>query len=305
MVKEARWGGVSIRRAVVPLALVVLAALVGIGVYNRAVTGNALRLPYQVYEEQYAIVPLFLFQPTRPVPAIRDPFMRRYAAENQLAPYLARRTIRGYLADAWNRARACVLGYLRPTILALPLLTLPWVLLHDRRMRTMLAVFLGFVFFLSLEKGMFLHYTAPVMGLTWLFALQALRTLRVWRPGGRPVGRFLMRAVVVACLALTVKWARDYRGQDFGVLPRERPRLLAQLERIPGDHLILVHYRSDHKVDEEWVYNRADIEHARVIWAREFGGAADNDLLTRYKARHIWRLDGDARPPSLTPYERP
>lgn len=283
-----------------PLALVVLMALGALGLYNRAVTGSVLRLPYSLYEEQYAIVPLFLFQPTRPAPVIRDPVMRRYAEVNQLAPYRSRRTLRGYLQDTWNRARICVLGYLRPAVLVLPLLALPWSLRRDRWMRRVAAVLALFLFFISLEKGMFLHYTAPMMGLTWLFALQGIRALRAWRPGGRAAGRFIVRAVVAIALALTVKWAHDYRGQDFGTLPRERPRLTTQLERIPGDHLVLVHYRPNHKVDEEWVYNRADLLHARIVWAREFGGADDRDLLALFRGRHIWRLDADAHPPTLS-----
>jgi hypothetical protein len=52
------------------------------------------------------------------------------------------------------------------------------------------------------------------------------------------------------------------------------------------------------------VYNEADIDGARVVWAREMGPAEDAALLGHFSDRRVWRVDADAEPPHLDPYSR-
>src|SRR5262249_38216446 len=81
----------------------------------------------------------------------------------------------------------------------------------------------------------------------------------------------------------------------------QRARLLNDLSRSEGNHLVIVHYRSDHYVHDEWVYNRADIDRAKVVWARDMGPVRNRALLSYFKDRKVWRLYADEDPPRLIP----
>lgn len=53
---------------------------------------------------------------------------------------------------------------------------------------------------------------------------------------------------------------------------------------------------------DEWVYNAADIDHAKVIWAREMGSASDLELIHYYSDRTVWLVQPDLPGAELAPY---
>ena len=68
---------------------------------------------------------------------------------------------------------------------------------------------------------------------------------------------------------------------------------------------MIVHYGPRHDVDWEWVYNAADIDQAKVIWARDMGDDKNQELLRYFPGRRVWLLNGDDSPPRLSPYPYP
>jgi hypothetical protein len=74
------------------------------------------------------------------------------------------------------------------------------------------------------------------------------------------------------------------------------------MEKMPGQQLVIVRYRPGHDfILNEWVFNHADIDGSKVIWARDMG--PDNAELLRYfKARNVWLVEPDYNPPRLSPY---
>jgi hypothetical protein len=85
----------------------------------------------------------------------------------------------------------------------------------------------------------------------------------------------------------------------------ERARVLDQLEREPGRHLVIVRYRPDHEILGEWVYNRADIDNAKVVWARDMGAEKNEELLQYFKDRRVWLLEPENKPPEPIVHECP
>ena len=62
---------------------------------------------------------------------------------------------------------------------------------------------------------------------------------------------------------------------------------------MPGEHLVLVRYGDCHDAGEEYVYNDADIDHARIVWAREVPGQSLAPLLDYFRNRDVWVFQPD------------
>jgi hypothetical protein len=63
-----------------------------------------------------------------------------------------------------------------------------------------------------------------------------------------------------------------------------------------------VRYSPRHIFQDEWVYNEADIDRARIVWARDLGTTEDEKLQHYYGDRAVWLLEPDVRPPKLSRY---
>ena len=87
---------------------------------------------------------------------------------------------------------------------------------------------------------------------------------------------------------------------DRGV---QRARLLAQLSSVPGPQLVLVHDGPNYDTLFDWVYNAADIDHSKVIWARDMGPEQNKELIQFYRHRRLWLLETGEIPPKLSRYD--
>jgi hypothetical protein len=84
----------------------------------------------------------------------------------------------------------------------------------------------------------------------------------------------------------------------------KRAAVITQLEEKPGGHLVLVRYRDDHNVDDEYVYNGANVDQQKVVWARDMDPCGNQELLNYYRNRQVWLLEPDYWPVRLLPYPR-
>jgi hypothetical protein len=72
-----------------------------------------------------------------------------------------------------------------------------------------------------------------------------------------------------------------------------RAAIEKELLRKDGLHLVIVKYSAAHNIHEEWVYNRADIDSSKIIWARAMSEEEDARLIEAYKDRAVLRIEPD------------
>jgi hypothetical protein len=300
-------------RLVLPAALVLTVAAAGTCYYYWRVTGNPFRMPYQVARDQEAVARIFLWEQPLPVKTYRNPQMREFYVDWELAKFLEAKSLRGLTWNTLGKAGAFWMFFLGPA-LTLPLV-FGWRLFADRRVRPLVVIGGICAAGLALNTWFYAHYAAPMTGLIYALVLQGLRHVRVWRRHGRPVGVAIARSVPVVCLAMALvrvcaqplsfymppDWPMTWYYTRPGNL--ERARILAQLESLPGRHLAIVRYRPRHDFFEEWVYNRASIDDAPVVWARDMDEAGNGELTRYFASRHVWLVDADAAPATVTPYD--
>jgi hypothetical protein len=288
--------------AAIPALLILALALGAVGYIDHRVTGKVLLMPHALYDQQYVTVPVFAFQPLRPEPVYRRPEQRQVYTQ--------------YYEDKWRTSRGDVLAALLGKAsflydfffgfwpLLIPPLFWPYRLKTPEERVTVLLL-LGFLAVATFPmSGIELHYAAPIAGLLLLRFLQTISRLNGWRPFGKPVG--LTIAVFFAAFFVvqfvTNLSALLHYGPGSLPLAEERNAIVRQLDRMAGRQLVLVRYAPTHDGLNEWVWNRADIDKSRTVWAHAMDPAQDAELLRYYPDRRAWLLEPDQDPIKLVPY---
>jgi hypothetical protein len=96
-------------------------------------------------------------------------------------------------------------------------------------------------------------------------------------------------------------YADAFPYPDDLIYPFRKP-VETQLAALPGEHLVLVRYSKDHNSGEEYVYNDADIDHAKTVWAREIPGIDLGPLLNYFRNRDVWVYEPDEDDSTVRPY---
>ena len=299
---------IVLARVIVPITIILLLAGSAMGYYYWRVTGNPFRMTYQVNRGTYATAPYFVWQSPRPEPSYHHVIMRDFYRW-ELARFEQGRTFTGALSSAWDKLASCWQYYFNP-LLTIPLLALPFVI-RDRKLRVPLAVGAVFLAGLAVETWTMPHYVAPATGVIYIVLIQCCRRLRLWKWQARPIGAAAVRAIpVIACAMIVLRvGAAAVHVPIEPEWPRgnlSRLSIADTLKTLPGKHLVLVRYPDPgvHDVNNEWVYNAADIDNAKVVWARDMGPEQDIPLLQYFKDRDFWTVNGDGHPAQLERYRQ-
>lgn len=262
-------------------AVILIAGALFIGIYNHAVTGSFFTLPHDLYDRQYLPWPNFFWERPRPVPhygneELRFVFSTWYAGQWRRYSLLHSVSDKLYAIAHW----------LAPsTLFALPLIAI-----GRRRSTRPLLVALALSAFapLSLVWVLQSHYVAPAGALAAIIGVGLVRDCAAKR---LPLIPIIVIAAAIATGAMTIIHYQPQRS------PAEMNRraIIDELSHMPGKHIVFVAPGL-----HDYVYNEADIPHARVIWARDLGPRPNGELLNDFGIRRAWKLEAPA--PHLVPY---
>jgi hypothetical protein len=296
-------------RVVTPLFVVIALGATVTGYYYHRVTGNPFRMAYQVNRDTYASAPYFIWQTPRPEPIYRHAVMRDFY-RGELSVFEKNRTLAGYLQRSVEKLTGWWQFYLGP-LLTLPLLALPRVL-RQPKMRLPVVICAAMIAGFAVQVWTLPHYFSPALGALYILLVQGLRQLWYWRgergsAGSSAIGPSLVRAVpALACamILLRVTMAAAHVRIE-PAWPRgdlQRANVQRELRQQPGPQLVIVRYAPQHDPVREWVYNEANIDAAKVVWARDMGKDDNRELLNYFHGRKVWLVEADSPAPAPVPY---
>jgi len=289
-----------IRNVLVPLAAVMALSLAFMGYYNWRLTGHAAVFPYVLNARTYESAGLFLWDhPREPLYYNNEQFEEFYSGW-ELQNY------NNSWRDAWKvtaekLTRSGSTYFWWGALLLLP--GLPFAF-FDRKLRLPVAIFLMVTVGFFLVIWSMPHYAAPLTCVIALLLVQAIRHLRTINVRGRPVGAALSRAAVVL---LAVDMAL---GVAHGVCDPlswtctgdpSRAAIVEKLLHTPGKHLVIVRYPEGYNVHDDWVFNGAEIDSAKLLWARETNPQQNQRLFDYFKDRQIWLIEPEEDNTELIP----
>ena len=296
--KEPGWQE-WLSRVVLPIVCVLAVGAAGIGYCNFRVTGHPLKMPHAVHEKTSGTRSHFVFdkivQLTMENEDSQDDDFIKEEAGRQDKP----RSKGKYLGKEYKRRFQWLYFFFVGPLLTLPFLAgfgtprgrWSWLALA-----TVGLVLSGNIVTIS---G-FPHYFAPVAGLLVVLIVAGMRRLQFLRWRGKRVGRVFVGGLVISVFAtlLTAIGLHAYYAHfvDWpSVWSERRAEVVARLEKLPGKHLVLVRSppEDDKGRNDEWVYNGADIDGSKIVWARELQPAQNARLFKYFSDREFYFLKAD------------
>jgi hypothetical protein len=286
---------ISLARIVLPLVLTLAPLAAWTGYYYYRVTGSPFRMAYDVNRSTYAMGRYFIWQKPWPQKSYHHAKMQAQY-ERELREASEYKTLRGFLRRGRGKLYYFWQVYLVPP-LPFVLIALPCAA-RDRRLRVPWMIGAIFVMGLAVEVWFLPHYFAPATALLYLLLMQYMRHLRWFEWEDRPVGLAFVRAVCVIYVATVVLRLglaiahvhpeKEWQHGDMG-----RANVAQELNAQPGQHVVLVRYAPDFDLDREWVFNGADIDAQKIVWARDMGAEKNQELLDYYRGRMFWSVEAD------------
>jgi hypothetical protein len=304
-------------RIILPLSALLLMTAVAMCYYFWRVTGSPFRTPFQVNVATYNPIPYFPWQSVKPIPDYHHPVMRIYYLGWWLRQYEFGRSHPFFLLLLKNSG--FWLFFVGP-VFTIPVFAASLVLprglsFKDIGSRTrFLMLVCGSVLIGALLPVYFSpHYIAPITCAIFALIMIAMQNLRCWRPWGMSCGIALVRAVPLISVATLILCAVSPASRS-DLAPQMatwysppapnsyRAKIMSTLSKQPGLHLVIVRYRPDHVPVNEWVFNGADIDRSKVVWARDMGADQNSELIRYFKDRSVWLVEPDLAVPKLSPY---
>jgi hypothetical protein len=275
-------------KVLIPLGLVLILTISFMGYYNWRLTGNALLFPHTLNVKTYHTAPMFLWQTAKPEKKYNNDRFEEFYNVWEREEYT--RSWNGVKEVSTIKTERLALSFFwLGAVLAIP--GLPFAL-RDRKLRALwitLALVLVAVYVVAWSNA---HYAAPATCLVFALLVQSLRHLRTMGASRFAWGKALARASVAllfvntASAAINKECDRLYWTCTGDI---SRTLVLQKLQAEPGKHLVMVRYNDDDlSIHDEWVFNGADIDGSKILWARELDETQNEKLFNYFKDRRVW-----------------
>ena len=274
--------------------------------YSWRVTGNPTKIPYVVNRETYGWPENLAFLPPQKVTYRHE--ILKHMHEVELANRVAYSSF-GYMLESWIARAVVIWEFFVGPALTLPLLMLPWTI-RSRKLRTLFYIVLVMWALNCLQLMAYPQHLSPQSSMFYLLLVGGMRQLYVLaRRWGilpeRVIASFILCLACGAGLKLSGEplhfwmtfWEHPYFPQRDA-----RAAILSKLDAMPGKHVVFVHYMSNHSPHEEWVYNAADIDASKVVWANGMTRQEDAELREYYHDRQAWIIEPDTDPTGFLPF---
>jgi hypothetical protein len=310
--KTCRISPFVLARRTGPASAILMLAAAFLAHYNHRLFGNILTTPYHANRVTYASAPHFLWQTAKQEPVYRHPVMQEFYSDWELSSFDAQRVPLGFLKQAVRKLSIAVLFYFGAPLL-IPFVMLPRVL-RDRRIRFLVITGAVFMIGLFAETWLLPHYVAPFAAGVYAVLLQSMRHLRAAGRRDPSPSLFLFRMVPAVCIFLAavrllaptigiqLPGPQPFTAYGTDSLGLARATVAAELEQRAGGQLAIVRYGRNHDIFNEWVYNTADIDHSKIVWARDMNAERNTELLHYFNHRTAWLIEPDFTPARISLY---
>ncbi len=252
----------TLRRVVLPLAVILTATAAAMLYYFWRVTGHPFQTPFFVNLATYDPVPYFPWESVKSWPAYNHEIMKRFYTGWLLENYKVGRE--HPIGAVLVKAATFLFFYMGPCVIYSMLLS---ALQRTRHWR-----------WRGKPTGLALTRAVPTVAVLLLLTCTAGSFLQIH---DNPVPQ---------------TWCSPYeQGWD-------RPRIQARMEKLPGRHLLFVRYSPKYDPRGSWVANGADIDGSKVVWANDMGPQQNQELIEYFKDRKVWLVEPDAIPAKISDY---
>jgi len=293
---EYRRQAAALFRAFAPALAITAAAVLALGAYFERVTGSPFVTTYQISQKTYGW-PMGLAWTPPPKVEHRHIELQRYydyelgEREKVDGPVDFVEFLTFRIQEYWR----FFLG---------PVLTIPlfFVARVWRRRRVLFVAISGAMVAILLEGASSPHYLAPAAAVIIAILVECVRHLRAARVidvGWLPAAMALVLVLRIGAQATGLPYTQALNFQSWccrveGNL--NKARVAAELQRIPGKHLVFVKAKTDPNNLFQWIYNDADIDASRIVWARDLGAQRDAQLAAYFTGRSVWMVDPNVNP---------
>jgi hypothetical protein len=277
-------------------AVPVLICASALGVYFSHITGSPFVTAYQINQKTYGWPMTLAFLKPPQVEHHNIEFARYYEyemSEHQRVDgpvhFLQFLTFR--MQEYWR----FFLG---------PALTVPLLMLGRvwRGRKMLLIGASGGLFAVLIEGGASPHYLAPATAILIAIVVECcrhLRASRVYIVKFLPLTMALVLTLRIGAQNLGLPYTQKLNFQSWCCRVEgnhNKARIAAVLELIPGNHLVFVRAKTDEYNLLQWIYNDADIDRSRIVWARDLGPERNAELARYYSGRQVWMVDPNVEP---------